>query len=82
MKLTPLDLQQQTFRKSFQGYDARQVDDFIDLIRAEWEVLIRENQEWREQVTRLERRIHEHQEKERTLQETLMTAQKLSDEMT
>ncbi len=81
MKLTPLDLQQQVFRKTLQGYDTHQVDDFLDLIRSEWEDLIREHQSQREELMKLEHRIQGHEEKERTLQETLMTAQKLSDDM-
>jgi cell division initiation protein len=81
MKLTPLDLQQQVFRKRFQGYDTRQVEEFMDLVRSEWETLIRENQDLQAEVSRLDKRIHEYQEKERTLQETLMTAQRLCDDL-
>ncbi len=81
MKLTPLDLQQQVFRKTMRGYDPKQIEEFLDLVRAEWEILIRENQGLKDEMGKLERRIHEHLEKERMLQDTLMTAQRMSEDL-
>ncbi len=81
MKLTPLDLQHQTFRRKFHGFDHEQVDAFLALVRAEWEELLRENQAQKENLVRLEEMLAQHQQKERHLQETLMTAQKLSEDV-
>jgi cell division initiation protein len=81
MKLTPLDLQHHTFRKSFHGLDPKQVSAFLELVRAEWEDLLRENQETKNKLQEATNNILEYKEKERTLQDTLMTAQRLVDEM-
>ncbi len=81
MKLTPLDLQQQTFPKTVRGYDPKQVDAFLGLVRSEWETLIRENQRFKEELTRKEAQVQEYQEKERILRETLITAQRMSNDI-
>ena len=41
--LTPLDIQKQDFGVSFRGYNADEVDDFLDLIGADYEKLYKEN---------------------------------------
>jgi cell division initiation protein len=81
MKLTPLDFQQQTFKRHVRGYEAKQVDAFLELVRSEWEALLRENQNLKDQIARQEAMILDFQEKERTLRETLMTAQRMSNDM-
>jgi cell division initiation protein len=81
MKLTPLDLQHHTFRKAMNGLDSKQVSAFLELVRAEWEELLRENQGLKDKLQEATSNILEYKEKERTLQDTLMTAQRLVDEM-
>jgi len=81
MKLTPLDLQHQRFKKGLYGYDSRQVDSFLELVREEWEALLREVQSQKEELDRRRERLQEYQEKEKTLQETLTTAQRMSDDL-
>ncbi len=81
MKLTPLDLQHYTFRKTIRGFDPKQVTSLLDDIRFEWEELLRENQRQREEILQRERRLLEYQEKERALQDTLTTAQRLSEDL-
>jgi cell division initiation protein len=81
MKLTPLDLQQQAFGKLVRGYDPKQVDAFLELVRAEWEALLRENQQLKDDTGRKDAQIADFQEKERLLRETLLTAQRLSNDM-
>lgn len=81
MKLTPLDLQHHTFRKTLQGLDPKQVASFLELVRGEWEDLLRENQRLKDQLNELHSNLLEYKEKERTLQDTLITAQRLVEEM-
>ncbi|HLG20376.1 MAG TPA: DivIVA domain-containing protein [Bdellovibrionota bacterium] len=79
MKLTPLDLVQQKFKKGVRGYEAKEVDAFLELVRTEWEALLRANQSQQDELDRRKKRLEEYQEKERTLQDTLVTAQRLTD---
>ncbi len=81
MKLTPLDLQHQTFRKTVRGFDPKQVAAFLELVRGEWEDLLRDNQKIKDELEELNRKLLEYKDKERTLQDTLLTAQRLVEEM-
>jgi cell division initiation protein len=82
MKLTPLDLQQKTFRKvRLGGVDEREVRLFLDLCASEMEELTRKLHKQDEELRRRESRITDYKEREQLLQQTLTTAQRLSDEM-
>lgn len=81
MKLTPLDIQQHVFRKKMRGYDPHDVETFLEHIRMEWEDLLRLNHEQTDEIRKLSELVREYQEKERTLKDTLITAQKLSEDL-
>ncbi|GAC1342327.1 MAG: DivIVA domain-containing protein [Myxococcales bacterium] len=82
MKLTPLDLQQKTFRKiRFGGVDDVEVAAFLELAASQLEELNRKANLQDEELRRREARIAEYQEREQLLQQTLTTAQRLGDEM-
>ncbi|MDP9341595.1 MAG: DivIVA domain-containing protein, partial [Actinomycetota bacterium] len=48
-RLTPIDVQQQQFRRSFRGYDEQEVDDFLDRVTEELSVLQEEKRTAAEQ---------------------------------
>ncbi len=51
--LTPLDIQNAAFHRSFRGYNEEEVDDFLDRVFLEYEQLYRENLELKEQIEKL-----------------------------
>ncbi len=75
MKLTPLDIRKQEFRKVIRGYDPVEVDTFLEMVADEYESLFKSKSEWSSKLKRLEDRLKEYQEIEKTLQKTLMEAQ-------
>ena len=82
MKLTPLDLQNKTFRAvRLGGIDAREVDLFLDQAAGEMEELVRKLHQQEEELRHRAARIAEYKESEQLLQTTLTTAQKLVEEM-
>ncbi len=82
MKITPLDIQQQQFKgKTFGGLDPNDVDSFLQTVAGEMENLIRENNELKEQQARQSREMLDMAEKERELRETLLSAQRVIEEM-
>jgi cell division initiation protein len=81
MNITPLDITQKQFHKVFRGLDAEEVEAFLALVAVEFEALVKENMALRENVTRKAEEIAEHRNRERALQETLVTAQKASEEI-
>lgn len=82
MKLTPLDIRKQTFKKKgMGGYDPAEVQAFLETVAAELEELIRENTSLAERLQGLDGKIEDYRRMEKTLQDTLMSAQKTSDEL-
>ncbi len=82
MKITPLDIQQQQFKgKMVGGLDPNDVDAFLQTVAAEMEGLIRENNELKEQQARLNREMADMSEKEKDLRETMLAAQRITEDM-
>ena len=82
MKLTPLDLQQKSFRKlRLGGVDEKEVRAFLELCASEMEDLIRKLHQQDEELRRRESRIEELRAREHLLQQTLTTAQKLAEDV-
>lgn len=82
MNISPLDIQQQQFKvKTFRGLDPDDVDAFLQTVAGEMEGLIRENNQLKEQQARQNRELLDVAEKERELRETLISAQRVIEEM-
>ena len=81
MKVTPLDIQQQTFRRRIRGYDFREVEEFLNLLRDEFEGQILENQKLKEELTRLKNLVDEYRSKEEILKSAIITAQKITEDI-
>lgn len=82
MKISPLDIQQQQFKvKTFRGLDPEDVDAFLQTVAGEMEGLIRENNQLKEQQSQQSREMLDMAEKERELRETLLSAQRVIEEM-
>ncbi|KAB0665263.1 DivIVA domain-containing protein [Oryzomonas japonica] len=82
MKITPLDIQQQQFKgKMLGGLDPEDVDAFLQSVASEMENLLRENNELKEQQARHNREMAEMGEKEKDLRETMLAAQRITEEM-
>jgi cell division initiation protein len=81
MKLTPIDIQQQQFRKTLRGYDVSEVEGFLELMGEQLQELSREATELRSDLGRCEREVEEHRDREVTLREAMLTAQRAIDEI-
>ncbi|MDD2539990.1 MAG: DivIVA domain-containing protein [Desulfuromonadaceae bacterium] len=82
MKISPLDIQQQQFKvKTFRGLDPDDVDAFLQSVAGEMENLIRENNQLKEENSLRNREMLDIAEKERELRETLLSAQRVIEEM-
>ena len=75
MKLTPLDIKKQEFKKSMRGYDPVEVDAFLEMVSDELEDLIRVKKELSDEVLKLRTQLRDYQSVEKTLQDTLVHAQ-------
>jgi cell division initiation protein len=81
MKFTPLDIRQKRFETSFRGFAARDVQDFLELLASEFEDVVKENIALKEELKRTQGELERHLERERALQQTLVTAQRVSDDL-
>ena len=81
MRITPMDIEQQEFSRSFRGYNEEEVDDFLDKIVKDYEELINENNKLNEEIERMKERLKEYSEIEETLRSALLNAQKSAEEM-
>ena len=81
MTVTPLDLPTQQFKSSVRGYDRREVSGFVSELAADYEEALREADRLRDDLGRAQAVVEEHKEQERNLRATLMTAQKLAEEI-
>ncbi|TLM79739.1 MAG: DivIVA domain-containing protein [Actinobacteria bacterium] len=81
MKLTPLDIHHKEFRHSVKGYNEQEVDDFLDEVADEFERVFKENIDLSEKLEAANDRVSTYQQIERTLQSTLLQAQRTADEI-
>jgi cell division initiation protein len=81
MRVSPLDIRQQRFRTSMRGYDRAEVAAFLMEASDDYEHTLRENDRLRTEVVRLESFLQEHRDREANLRNTLLTAQRLADEV-
>ncbi|HEY2431515.1 MAG TPA: DivIVA domain-containing protein [Vicinamibacterales bacterium] len=81
MRISPMDMRQQRFRSSFRGYDRTEVVAFLTEAADDYEHAMREIDRLRTDMTRLESLLVEHRQRENNLRDTLVTAQRVSDDM-
>ncbi len=75
MKLTPLDIKKQEFKKSMRGFDPVEVEAFLEMVSEQMESLIREKKDMADEILKLKTQLRDYQTVERTLQDTLVSAQ-------
>lgn len=75
MKLTPLDIKKQEFKKVMRGYDPVEVDTFMDMTANEFEDLLKQQKEMRDKFVELETQLKDYRQIEKSLQQTLLQAQ-------
>ena len=81
ISVTPLDLRQRRFRSRMNGFDKVEVAAFLVAVADDYEQALREADQLRQELAKMEPIINEHREGEKTLRNTLLTAQRLSDDM-
>jgi cell division initiation protein len=82
MRISALDIRQQQFTvRMFRGLDPQEVEAFLEDVAEDYESVVKENALLKEQLAALEERSRNITEHERTLQETLVTTHRLTEEM-
>jgi cell division initiation protein len=81
MKIAPLDLRQQRFKTAFRGFEKSEVVAFLTEAADDYEQALREIDRLRQDLSRMEALLAEHRAREANLRNTLLTAQRLADEI-
>jgi cell division initiation protein len=81
MNVSPLDLRQARFGTSLRGFDRVEVSSFLLAVADDYEQALRETDHLRQEVARLEMLVGGHVAQEKSLQNTLVTAQRLADDI-
>ncbi len=82
MKITPLEIRQHEFEKTFRGYNIEEVDSFLGNLSQEWERVLNESKMLRMQLEIAEKEANKLREIEMTLFKTLKTAEDTSTMIT
>ena len=80
MNITPIDIQQKQFHVAFRGFERTEVESFLDQVREEMELLMREVAELREFRQVYDDRMAEVRQKEETVKNTMLMTQKLMED--
>ena len=81
MRIAPLDLRQQRFKTALRGFDRTEVVAFLTEAADDYEHALREIDRLRQDLQRMEANLREHRDRETTLRNTLLTTQRLADEV-
>jgi cell division initiation protein len=80
--LTPLEIQKQTFSRTIKGYNSDEVRAYLHLVAEEIERLLRDNDRLSREVGLLREDLEDHSNRERILKDTLLSAQKVAEDLT
>lgn len=79
--MTPLEIQKQIFGKSLKGYAVDEVRAYLHLVAEELERLVRDVDRLSRENSRILEEVAENHERERILKDTLLSAQKVSEDV-
>lgn len=81
MKITPIEIKEHRFKKGFLGYDKDEVNALLSVVAEALEEAARHSNGLEEKLKGMTVRLAEHEEREKTLRETITTAQKMVEDL-
>lgn len=82
MAITPLEIQKMRFSQKMRGYDPTEVEGFLSLLAEELAARIAHSDKLERENRYYRQRLEETEHREHQLQQTLLRAQKVSDDIT
>lgn len=80
MRITPLDVRKQDFARSMRGFDCDEVRAFLNTLADEYEAVLMDSKQVRERTLELEDKLGEYHTLEKSLRDTLLTAERLTQD--
>lgn len=81
IKFSADDIVNQTFESSFRGFDRQQVDEFLQVLGREWEHMVSELRQAREQLEEQRQELQDYRRREKSLHDALNMAKEMADEV-
>lgn len=81
MKISPMDIQRQTFGRRMRGLDPDEVRAYLNIVAEEVAQIQMERDRLDQEVQSLRVMVDEHRQRETILKNTLLTAQRMSEEI-
>ncbi len=78
--LTPIEIENKEFKKALRGFKEEEVDEFLDIVKEDYEYLYRENLELKEKVKLYQDQINKYENIEETLKATLIRAESVAED--
>ena len=75
--IMPIDIDKKEFSRDKRGYNSREVDEFLDIIVADYEKILNDNRSMAHKIKALEKQLEEAQKDDNAMLDTLETAKKL-----
>jgi len=79
--LTPLDIHNKEFTRGFRGYDEDEVNEFLDQVIKDYEMVIREKKELKENLEQVKEKLGHFNNIEETLNKSILVAQESAEEV-
>jgi len=81
MAIRPTDIRRKEFKAGIRGYDANQVDDFLDAVADEFERTFSENQRLAEEIANLRGRLEQFEQLEDSIRAAIVHAEQVSRDL-
>jgi len=75
VKITPLDIKKQEFKKVMRGLDPIEVQTFLEMVADEFEAILDENNNLSDELIKLKTQLKDYQKVETTFKQSLVSAQ-------
>lgn len=79
--ITPMDIHNKEFERSFRGYAVEDVNEFLDKLAKEFEQVLRENTELKDQMAQLLEKLKSYQKLEETMHNAIVVAQETAEDV-
>ncbi len=81
MGLMPIDVQNKEFARSFRGYNAEEVDEFLDKVAKDYEQAMKDKLSLEENIQELQEKLEQYQKLENTLHNAIIVAQETAEDV-
>lgn len=81
MALTPLEIHNKEFQTRMRGFDQDEVNEFLDQVIRDYELLIRENKESKEELELANKQLANYEEMQESLNKSILVAQDAADRL-